>query len=397
MTSMTTVASNWRALTAAQQPPWPDRAALDEVLGTLRALPTPVRAADCAGLLERMAAVSRGEAFLLQGGACAETFSTSARVVRSTARTVTEMGALIRDGAGIDVVTVGRIAGQYAKPRSLPVEERDGTVLPVYRGDAVNGREFTARDRTPDPARLRRARDIAAGTAAMLADEVPGLWTSHEALLLDYEDALVRDGYALSGHLLWIGERTRRPEGAHIEFMSRVANPVGVKLGPSTTPREAVELAGRLDPHRTPGRLTFITRMGAGRIGEVLPGIVERVTAEGFPVAWVCDPMHGNTVVAPSGHKTRHLTTVLDEVTGFFEVHRSLGTHPGGVHLELTGEGVTECTGGSDPVTEADLPRRYESACDPRLNRSQSLDAALRVAELLRTRLPAQRPACSVR
>jgi 3-deoxy-7-phosphoheptulonate synthase len=429
---------------ALHQPHWPDRDRLDAVLRRLEGLPPLVLAAECDQLRERLATVARGEAFLLQGGDCAETFAgTTDDAIRGKFRTLLQMAVVLTYAASVPVVKVGRMAGQFGKPRSALTEVRDGTELPVYRGDAVNGLDFTAAARTPDPRRLLDAyhcsaatlnlcRSLAGGGYAdlrqvhawnqdfvaaspagrryeQLAEEIdraiafmhacgadPGefraveFYSSHEALLLDYEQALTRtdarsgDVYGSSGHLLWIGERTRDPDGAHVEFARRIRNPVAVKVGPSVSPADVLALAKALDPDGEPGRLTLITRMGASRVRQALPPLVEAVAGSGVPVLWVCDPMHGNTVEAASGHKTRYFDDVLDEVTGFFEVHRALGTHPGGIHIEFTGDDVTECIGGGQPVAEADLRQRYETACDPRLNRGQSLDLAFRVADLYR-------------
>ena len=431
-------------LPALQQPHWPDRDGLDTVLRRLQELPPLVLAAECDQLRQRLAAVARGEAFLLQGGDCAETFAgTTAESIRGKFRTLLQMAVVLTYAASVPVVKVGRMAGQFGKPRSALTEAREGVELPVYRGDAVNGLEFTAAARTPDPRRLLDAyhcssatlnlcrslagsgyadlrqvhawnHDFVAGSPAgqryeRLAGEIdraiafmhacgadPGefraveFYSSHEALLLDYEQALTRTDarsgyvYSSSAHLLWIGERTRALDGAHVEFARRIRNPVAVKVGPSVSPQDVLALVKALDPDGDPGRLTLITRMGAGRIRQALPPLVEAVTASGMEVVWVCDPMHGNTVEAASGHKTRYFDDVLDEVTGFFEVHRALGTHPGGIHIEFTGDDVTECIGGGQPVAESDLRQRYETACDPRLNRSQSLDLAFRVADLYR-------------
>jgi len=391
--------------------------------------------------------VARGEAFLLQGGDCAETFAgTSAGSIRDKFRTLLQMAVVLTYAASVPVVKVGRMAGQFGKPRSAATEVRDGVELPVYRGDAVNGIEFTAAARTPDPGRLLEAyhcssatlnlcRSLASGGYAdlrqvhawnqdfvasspagqryeRLADEIDRaiafmhacgadpeqtraveFYSSHEALLLDYERALTRtdarngDSYDLSAHLLWIGERTRGLGGAHVEFARRIRNPVAVKIGPAATAQDVLALIGALNPQDEPGRLTVITRMGAGRIRQVLPPLVEKVAASGAAVVWVCDPMHANTVEAAGGQKTRYFDDVLDEVAGFFEVHRSLGTHPGGIHIEFTGDDVTECIGGGHHIAESDLRNRYETACDPRLNRSQSLDLAFRVAGLYRRHL----------
>jgi 3-deoxy-7-phosphoheptulonate synthase len=428
---------------AAHQPDWPDQSVLDDVTAQLRVRPPLVFAGECDALKERLGAVARGEAFLLQGGDCAETFvDSTADAIRNKIKTLLQMAVVLTYGAQVPVVKVGRIAGQFAKPRSAASETHDGVTLPSYRGDAVNGVEFTAEARTPDPHRLLRmyntsaatlnlvraftqggladlrevhswnsgfvaassahqryeamARDIDRALAFMAAAGVDpeafrtvDLYSSHEALLLDYERALTRIDsrtglpYDVSGHLVWVGERTRDLGGAHIAFAASVRNPVAVKLGPTTTPDEALALVERLDPDGEPGRLTFISRMGRDRVRDALPAVVEKVTASGATVAWVCDPMHGNTFEAPDGLKTRRFDDVIDEVRGFFEVHRALGTHPGGLHMELTGDDVTECLGGSGGIGETDLPMRYQTVCDPRLNHSQSLELAFLVAEML--------------
>jgi len=410
----------------------------------LESLPPLVLAAECDQLKERLAAVARGEAFLLQGGDCAETFAgTSADSIGGKFRTLLQMAVVLTYAGSVPVVKVGRMAGQFGKPRSAATEVRDSVELPVYRGDAVNGIEFTAAARTPDPGRLLEAyrcssatlnlcrslagggyadlrqvhawnQDFVAGSPAgqryeELADEIDRaiafmhacgadprefraveFYSSHEALLLDYERALTRTdarggrAYDLSAHLLWIGERTRALDRAHVEFARQISNPLAVKIGPKATAQDVLELIEVLDPEHESGRLTLITRMGAGRIRQALPPLVEKVAASGAVVVWVCDPMHGNTVEAASGQKTRYFDDVLDEVVGFFEVHRALGTHPGGIHIEFTGDDVTECIGGGDHIAESDLSHRYETTCDPRLNRGQSLDLAFRVAELYR-------------
>jgi 3-deoxy-7-phosphoheptulonate synthase len=431
----------WRGLAAGQQPDWPDRDRLNAVTGELAALPPLVLADECDLLREHLAAVTRGEALVLQGGDCAETFEgATADAVRGKLQTLLQMALVLTYGASVPVVKIARMAGQFGKPRSSALEVREGTGLPAYRGDAVNGLEFTPQARTPDPGRLLRAYHCSAVTLNLcralttggyadlrqahawnqdfvrespsgqhyerLAGEIDRalafmracgsdpaelrsveLYSSHEALLLDYEQALTRtdsrtgQAYDGSAHFLWIGERTRDLDGAHIEFARTIGNPIGVKLGPGSTPGDVLALTEALNPAGIPGRLTFITRMGAARIRELLPPLVEAVRAAGAPVAWICDPMHGNTVTAPSGHKTRRFGDILDEVHGFFEVHQALGTHPGGIHIEFTGDNVTECVGGSHQIAEADLHQRYETACDPRLNRSQSLDLAFTVAD----------------
>jgi 3-deoxy-7-phosphoheptulonate synthase len=429
---------------ALQQPQWPDPERLQEAVCRLEGLPPLVLAAECDQLKDRLAAVARGEAFLLQGGDCAETFAgTTADSIRGKFQTLLQMAVVLTYAARVPVVKVGRMAGQFGKPRSAVTEVRDGVELPVYRGDAVNGIEFTPESRTPDPNRLLEAyqsasatlnlcrslagggyadlrqvhswnQDFVAGSPAgrryeQLADEIDRaiefmracgadprefraveFYSSHEALLLDYERALTRADarteqvYDLSAHLLWIGERTRDPRGAHVEFARQIRNPVAVKVGPNATAEDVLELIDALDPDQEPGRLTLTTRMGAGRIREALPPLVEKVAASHASVVWVCDPMHGNTVEAADGRKTRNFDDVLDEVAGFFEVHRGLGTHPGGIHIEFTGDDVTECIGGGHHIAESDLGDRYETTCDPRLNRGQSLDLAFRVADLYR-------------
>jgi len=435
---------SWQSLPAAQQPEWPDPEALRKSLADLRSYPPLVFAGECDQLRDRLAAVARGEAFLLQGGDCAEAFDgVSADQIRNKLKTLLQMAVVLTYAASVPVVKIGRIAGQYSKPRSKSTETRDGVTLPVYRGDSVNGFPFTPEARRPDPERLKRMYNASASTLNLvrafttggyadlrqvhawnqdfvrnspsgqryerLAKEIDNalsfmnacgvdpeefrtveFFASHEALVLDYETALTRVDtrtgklYDVSGHMVWIGERTRQLDHAHIEFASRISNPIGVKLGPTTTVDEALTLIDRLDPERQPGRLTFITRMGAGKVRDRLPELVEKVTASGAMPVWICDPMHGNTFEAETGHKTRRFDDVLDEVKGFFEVHSALGTHPGGIHVELTGDDVTECVGGGDEVFVDDLHQRYETACDPRLNRSQSLDLAFLVAEMYR-------------
>ncbi|WP_405781461.1 class II 3-deoxy-7-phosphoheptulonate synthase [Streptomyces sp. NBC_00859] len=434
----------WRDLPAVQQPEYPDAGALRDVIADLTSYPPLVFAGECDQLRERLGAVARGEAFLLQGGDCAEAFdAVSAEHIRAKLKTLLQMSAVLTYAASVPVVKVGRIAGQYSKPRSKGTETRDGVTLPTYRGDSVNGFDFNEKSRVPDPDRLKQMYHASASTLNLvrafttggyadlrqvhawnqdfvksspsgqryeqLAREIDSalnfmkacgtdpaefraveFYASHEALLLDYESALTRTDsrtgklYDTSGHMVWVGERTRQLDHAHIEFASQIRNPVGVKLGPTTTPEEALTYIERLDPDREPGRLTFIVRMGADKVRDKLPNLVEKVTASGAQVVWVTDPMHGNTFEAASGHKTRRFDDVLDEVKGFFEVHKSLGTHPGGIHVELTGDDVTECVGGGDEIFVDDLHQRYETACDPRLNRSQSLDLAFLVAEMYR-------------
>ncbi|SFS67672.1 class II 3-deoxy-7-phosphoheptulonate synthase [Saccharopolyspora flava] len=427
---------------AAQQPTWPDQE-VGSVRKVLESVPPVTVPTEVDQLRRHLAAVARGEAFLLQGGDCAETFADNTEPhIRGNIRTLLQMAVVLTYGASMPVVKLGRIAGQYAKPRS---SDTDALGLPSYRGDMVNSLVATEEARRHDPSRLIRAYANAsaamnlsramtsAGMAALtkvhdwnkdfvlnspageryesVAAEIDrGLrfmhacgvddsslhsvefFASHEALVLDYERAMLRldtSGdqaklYDLSGHFLWIGDRTRQLDGAHIAFAELISNPIGLKIGPTTTPDQAVEYVERLDPNNEPGRLTLISRMGNGKVRDVLPDIVEKVTASGHQVIWQCDPMHGNTHEASTGYKTRHFDRVVDEVQGFFEVHNRLGTHPGGIHIELTGEDVTECLGGAQEISDSDLAGRYETACDPRLNTQQSLELAFLVAEMLR-------------
>jgi 3-deoxy-7-phosphoheptulonate synthase len=433
----------YRDKVALQQPSWPDAGALAAATAELSAAAPLVVPPAADHVRSRLAAVARGEAFLLQGGDCAESFAeASVERVRNKVRTILQMAVVLTYGASMPVVKMGRMAGQYAKPRSSDTETRDGVTLPAYRGDMVNAHAFTAGARLPDPARLVQAYRISAATINVVRAFTEGgfadlrrvhewnrgftqnpayaryestaaeidravrfmdacgadfdalrtveFFVAHEALLLDYERSLVRldprtgTHYDTSGHFLWIGERTRQLDGAHVELLSRVANPIGVKLGPTTAPADAVALIDRLNPDGVPGRLTFVARMGAGRVRDALPALVEAVARDGRPVVWVTDPMHGNTITSASGYKTRRFEDVLDEVSGFFEVHRALGTVPGGLHVELTGDDVTEVLGGSEEIDDAGLSRRYETLVDPRLNHQQSLELAFQVAEMLR-------------
>lgn len=439
---------SWRQRPARQLPAYPDAGALAAAARQLAAWPALVVPAETDALRERLAAVARGEAFLLQGGDCAESFDElSTANVTDTFRVILQMAVVLTYGAACPVVKLGRIAGQFAKPRSSDSETVGEVTLPSYRGDIVNGAEFTAAARTPDPQRLLRAyshsatvlnllRALAQGGFADLhqvhrwtadfvkrspqgerfealaeritdclafmeacgfdAASTPQLhavsfWTSHEALHLHYEEALVRRDEASgrthggSAHLLWIGERTREIDGAHVEFLRGLANPIGVKLGPKVTAGELLPLLDRLDPQREPGRLVLITRMGAGKLPERLPALIRAVQAAGRTPVWCCDPMHGNTVTSANGYKTRDFANVVAEVRDFFAVHAAEGSHAGGLHFEMTGQDVTECRGGAQGLTDASLAERYRSACDPRLNGSQSLELAFMAAEMLKT------------
>ena len=435
---------SWRSKRALQQPSYPDPEALDSLLAELRRQPPLVFAGEVDDLRTNLAAASRGEAFVLTGGDCAETFSeATADHLRLKIQTLLQMAVVLTYGASLPVIKIGRIAGQYAKPRSSDMETRGDVTLPSYRGDAVNSFEFTPESRIPDPTRLLDLYHHAASTLNLiraftrggyadlrlvhhwnrgftanpayaryesLAEEIHravkfleaagvssaaqmrsvDLFSSHEALLLDYESAMTRidsrtgDPYNTSGHFLWIGERTRGVDDAHVELLAHVRNPIGVKLGPTTSIDDMRRLVDRLNPEGEEGRLTFITRMGADKIRDALPPLLEAQARDGRPVTWVTDPMHGNTITSSTGYKTRRFETIMDEVTGFFEAHREAGTVPGGIHVELTGDDVTEVLGGSEQLDEEALRDRYETLVDPRLNHQQSLEMAFQVAEYLK-------------
>lgn len=436
---------NYVNLPAAQQPTWPDQAAVAAARAELAKKPPLVFAGEVDILRTRLAAAAQGKAFLLQGGDCAETFAdATADRIRNRVKTLLQMAVVLTYGASLPVIKMGRMAGQFAKPRSSNDETREGVTLPAYRGDAVNGYDFTTESRTADPQRLLSAYHTSASTLNLiraftqggfadlrsvhewnsgftnnpanvryesLAKEIDRaikfmaacgadfdalrtteFYVSHEALLFDYERPMTRidsrtgTPYDTSGHLVWIGERTRQLDGAHVDFMSRIRNPIGVKLGPSTSTDDVLALIDKLDPNREPGRLTFISRMGAPKIREALPPLVEAVRDSGAQPLWITDPMHGNGITTKNGYKSRRFDDVMDEVRGFFEVHRAAGTVPGGIHVELTGDDVAECLGGSEHIDEATLEERYESLCDPRLNHSQSLELAFLVAEALSSR-----------
>ncbi len=438
---------SWRSLPAAQQPDWPDADAVAAVRERLRQLPPLVFAGEARNLLAALGEVAAGRAFLLQAGDCVESFrEVSAVAIREKLKVMLQMSAVLTYGATLPVVKVGRIAGQFAKPRSSRTEVVDGVELPTFRGHVVHSDEATPEARVPDPERMLHGYYQAASTLNLLRAFTKGgfadltqvhtwnqefvasspegrryetiateigralafmqaigidlgrertihevdVYTSHEGLLLDYEEPLVRRDsltgrwYDCSAHLLWIGDRTRQLDGAHVAFYAGVENPVAVKLGPAATPDDALALCERLNPGRIPGRLTLVTRMGAARVRELLPPLLEAVRDAGHAVVWACDPMHANTFVSASGRKTRRFDDVMSELEGFFAAHREVGTWPGGVHVEFTGEDVTECLGGSEAVLEDHLDHRYETLCDPRLNARQSLDLAFRVAELMR-------------
>jgi 3-deoxy-7-phosphoheptulonate synthase len=436
---------NYRNLSAAQQPTWTDESKLQAARKELAVLPPLVFAGEVDTLRSRLAAAAEGKAFLLQGGDCAETFAdATADRIRNRVKTILQMAVVLMYGASMPVVKMGRMAGQFAKPRSSETETRGELTLPAYRGDAVNGYDFTPESRATDPNRMVRAYHTSASTLNLIRAFTTGgfadlrsvhdwnkgftdnpanvryeqlaaeidraikfmdacgadfdalkateFYVSHEALLFDYERPMTRidsrtgNPYATSGHFLWVGERTRQLDGAHVDYMSRIRNPIGVKLGPSTEVSDVMALIEKLDPNREPGRLTFITRMGASQIREKLPKLVEAVKASDAKPLWITDPMHGNGITTKNGYKSRRFDDVMDEVAGFFEVHRAAGTFPGGIHIELTGDDVAECLGGSEMIDEKTLESRYESLCDPRLNHMQSLELAFLVSEALAKR-----------
>jgi len=448
---MTWQPSSWRNQPIRQVPDYPDADKLSAVEAKLAAMPPLVFAGEAQSLKRQLGEVAEGRAFLLQGGDCAESFAEfSADNIRDSFKVILQMAVVLTFGASMPVVKVGRVAGQFAKPRSSPVEAVDGIELPSYRGDMINAMPFTEKDRVPDPKRLLRVYEQSAATLNLLrafaqggladlnkvhswvneflagtpqADRFQELagrieesldfmracgitpetarplaetdfYTSHESLLLNYEESLTRrdtitdekDWYATSAHMIWIGDRTRQPDGAHVEYMRGIANPIGLKCGPSLDPDELVRLIETLNPDNTPGRLTLIARMGADKVRAGLPPLLKAVKASGAKVVWCCDPMHGNTVKASSGYKTRRVGDVMAEVRGFFDAHDEVGTYPGGVHFEMTGQNVTECVGGVIDVTEANLGDRYHTHCDPRLNGAQALELAFLIADLLKQR-----------
>jgi 3-deoxy-7-phosphoheptulonate synthase len=440
---------SWRAKPIVQVPKYPDQAALAAVERDLRNFPPLVFVKEVQDLKARLAAVARGESFLLQGGDCAESFKEhQTNYIRDYFQLFLQMALILTFGGGTQVVKIGRVAGQFAKPRSSDVEKKDGQELPSYRGDIINGPDFTAEARIPDPRRQIDAYRQSAATLNFLralldggfaslenahrwelkfmegtpvetrykalANEIKrtveinallgmtaeknlemrttSFYTSHEALLLPYEQALTRrdemmgsgQHVATSGHFLWIGDRTRQPDGAHVEFCRGIVNPIGMKCGPSLQPDELLRLIDILNPRDEPGRLTLICRFGADKIEKHLPDMIRVVKKAGRTVVWECDPMHGNTVTASTGYKTRPFESIVSEVERFFDIHRAEGTYPGGVHIEMTGQNVTECTGGANKISEADLARQYDTGCDPRLNAGQSLELAFLLAERLK-------------
>ena len=448
---MTWQPNSWRDHPIKQVPDYPDAEKLAGVEAKLAAMPPLVFAGEAQSLKRQLGEVAEGRAFLLQGGDCAESFAEfSANNIRDSFKVILQMAVGLTFGASMPVVKVGRVAGQFAKPRSSPMEAVDGIELPSYRGDMINAMPFTEKDRVPDPKRLLRVYEQSAATLNLLrafaqggladltkvhswvteflsgtpqADRFQELagrieeslnfmracgitpetarplaetdfYTSHESLLLNYEEALTRrdtitdekDWYATSAHMIWIGDRTRQPDGAHVEYMRGIANPIGLKCGPSLDPDELVRLIETLNPDNVPGRLTLIARMGADKVRAGLPPMLKAVKASGAKVVWCCDPMHGNTIKARSGYKTRRVNDVMAEVQGFFDAHDEIGTYPGGVHFEMTGQNVTECMGGVVDVTEARLGDRYHTHCDPRLNGAQALELAFLIADLLKQR-----------
>lgn len=445
--------SDWRAKPRVQMPDYPDQSALNAVEAQLAKYPPLVFAGEARRLKKHLAAAAEGRAFLLQGGDCAESFAEfSADNIRDTFRVMLQMAVVLTYGAKVPVIKVGRMAGQFAKPRSAPTEIINGVELPSYKGDIINGFDPTPESRIPDPQRMLQAytqaaaslnllrafstggfadihrvhswtlgfadqdkaeryREVsnrisdaldfmnAAGVNAETAHELASVefYTSHEALLLEYEEALCRidsisgKPVAGSGHMVWIGDRTRQVDGAHVEFCRGVLNPIGLKCGPTTTAEDLRILMAKLNPENEPGRLTLIARFGAGKVGEHLPRLIRTVQEEGANVLWSCDPMHGNVIKSSTGYKTRPFDSILREVREFFAIHKAEGTIPGGVHFEMTGKDVTECTGGLRAVSDEDLSDRYHTACDPRLNASQSLELAFLVAEELSASRSARR------
>ncbi len=439
--------SSWQNHTALQQPTWPDPVAVEKVLTNLSSLPPLVFAGEIRSLKQLLGKAVTGDAFLLQGGDCSENFSqVTAPNIRETLKVLLQMAVVLTYAGGKPVIKVGRIAGQFAKPRSSDTEIIDGVELPSYRGDMVNNAEFSPESRIPNPKYMLKGYNMAASTLNLLRAFTRGgygslqrvqawnqefvaqspmgrsydrlakqishairfmetigissdtpqihqtqLFTSHEALLLQYEEALTRmdtitgDWYDCSAHMLWIGERTRQADGAHLEFLRGVHNPIGLKLGPNYDLDDVKRLIEIINPENEPGRLTIITRLGMKKVEKVLPPLLREMKKEGFNIVWSCDPMHANTYTAKSGHKTRNFNDILSEITCFFETHWSEGTIPGGVHLEMTGNNVTECTGGAHNIMDEELAENYLTSCDPRLNAEQSLEVSFQIADMIRS------------
>ena len=443
--------NSWRNKSILQVPEYPEQNILENVEKVLKKKPPLVFAGEVQSLTEKLADVCLGKSFLLQGGDCAESFAEfSADMIRDTFKVFLQMAVVLTFGASLPIVKIGRMAGQFAKPRSSPVEEINGVELPSYRGDMINGIEFTAEDRIPNPKRLFRVYDQSASTLNLLRAFSKGgmadlnqvhkwtadylsdkkqverffdlvnrideslnfmkacginsrtssiineteFYTSHEALLLNYEEALTRRDtitdergwYSTSAHMIWIGDRTRQLDGAHVEYMRGIKNPIGLKCGPSLNPNDLLRLVEKLNPENIPGRLTLISRMGSDQVKSKLPPLLKAVSNESANVIWCCDPMHGNTIKASNGYKTRRVNDIMLEVEGFFQAHDEIGTYPGGVHFEMTGQNVTECVGGLKEVKESNLGDRYHTHCDPRLNSNQSLELAFLMADLLKKR-----------
>ena len=438
---------SWQEFKAEQQPGWETTTNYSSVLNKIKNYPPLVFAGEVRALKEQLANAAQGKGFLIQGGDCAETFENfKADIIKNKLKVLLQMSLVLTYGASCNIIKVGRIAGQFAKPRSSNMEKRGTIELPSYRGDAVNDIKFSLKERTPNPKRLLQAYNQAAATLNLLRAFTTGgfadlsqaqLWnqefisqspqgkryanitnkiddalkfmksvgintqlktqlkstefyTSHEALLLGYEESLTRkdsltnEWYDCSGHFLWIGDRTRQLNGAHVEFLSGINNPIGIKVGPSITQNELLQLCEKLNPNNEWGRLSLITRMGADNIRKMLPPLIKTIKKNKKKVLWVCDPMHGNTYKTKTGYKTRHFDTILEEIEHFFAIHKAENTIPGGVHFELTGENVTECMGGARQISDTDLRKNYETACDPRLNNEQSLELGFLITDLLR-------------
>lgn len=383
------ITSNCVRESFAQQPNWENLHDLEAVIQKLKNLQPLVSFKDIRNLSKKLTLIQKRKAFILQAGMCAETFKgIKSGETQACIKTILDMRSILCTKLNIKIITIGRLAGQFAKPRSHNTEIRDGIELPAYRGDAINSLEFSKKGRVHDPNRLLRAYAASYSTLKLL-QKLP-IYSSHESLLLDYENSLIRvdrdlgKQYDTSAHFLWAGERTRSVYGDHVKFLSNISNPIGIKLGSNVSGKDALDLAFKLNPFNLPGRLSFIIRMGSKLIRDKLPHIIESIKKERINVTWISDPMHGNTFLSSSGYKTRNFHDIKDEILGFFEVHNAFNTIPGGVHIEMSGDNVTECIGGPDKVSEHELLNRYESACDPRLNRRQAIDLAYFVAKLFK-------------